>query len=185
MLDFIVEILEENPLVTVSNLNKELRRRYPNKPEICDKTLSNAIDSLAFTLKLSRDTSAQRNSWDKSRPKTTSWMDDECGSRKFIKNLHWRIWMHHPHQTQFWPIKKRTTIISTGFDPIWQQRYRLRRYQLPPRFDALHRFTVRDEERHVLSVSYRSQCECNCLIWFKSRRPYAVRQCAESPQPGW
>ena len=25
MLDFIVEILEENPLVTVSNLNKELR----------------------------------------------------------------------------------------------------------------------------------------------------------------
>ena len=61
MLDF-VEILEENPLVTVSNLNKELRRRYPNKPEICDKTLSNAIDGLAFTLKLSRDTPAQRNS---------------------------------------------------------------------------------------------------------------------------
>ena len=33
MLDFIVEILEEHPLVTVSNLNKELRRRYPNKPK--------------------------------------------------------------------------------------------------------------------------------------------------------
>ena len=69
--------------------------------------------------------------------------------------------MQHPHQTQFWPIKKRTTSISTGFDSIWQQRYRLRRYQLPPRFDALHRFAVRDEERHVLSVSYGSQCECN------------------------
>ena len=62
MLYFIVEILEETPLVTVSNLNKELRRRYPNKPEICDETLSNAIDGLAFTLKLSRDTPAQRNS---------------------------------------------------------------------------------------------------------------------------
>ena len=62
MLDFIVEILEENPLVTVSNLSKELRRRYPNTPEICVKILSNAIDGLAFTLKLSRDTPAQRNS---------------------------------------------------------------------------------------------------------------------------
>ena len=62
MLDFIVEILEENALVTVSNLNKELRRRYPNKPVICDKSLSNAIDGLAFTLKLSHDTPSQRNS---------------------------------------------------------------------------------------------------------------------------
>ena len=62
MLELIVGILEENSLVTVSNLNKELRRRYPNKPEICDKTLSNAIDGLAFTLKLSRDTPAQQNS---------------------------------------------------------------------------------------------------------------------------
>ena len=62
MLDFIVEMLGENPLVTVSNLNKELRRRYPNTPEVCDKTLSNAIDCLAFTLKLSRDTPAQQNS---------------------------------------------------------------------------------------------------------------------------
>ena len=50
----------------------------------------------------------------------------------------------------------------TGFDPIWQQRYRLCRYQFSPRFDTLHRFAVRDEERHVLSVSYGSQFECNC-----------------------
>ena len=49
--------MEDNPLVTISNLNKKLRRRYPNKPEICDKTLC-----LAFTLKLSRDSPAQQNS---------------------------------------------------------------------------------------------------------------------------
>ena len=159
MLDFIVEILEANPLVTVSNLNIELRRRYPNKPEICDKTLSNAIDGLAFTLKLRRDTPAQRNSSKTKvdRKQHVEWMMS-VEVVYSLKKLH----LQHPHQTQFWLIKERTTIFSIRFDPIWQQCCRLRRYQLPPRFDPLHRFAVRDEERHVLSVSYESQCECNC-----------------------
>ena len=52
MLDFIVEILEKNPLVTVSNLNKELRRRYPNKPEICDKPIMLGLSRWRTSCKL-------------------------------------------------------------------------------------------------------------------------------------
>ena len=143
MLDFIVDVLEENPPVTVSNLNKELRRRYPNKPEICDKILSNAIDGLAFTLKLSRDTPAQRNNSETKvdGKQHVEWMM----SAEVVNSL--KIYIdefrcNFRTKRNFGRSRKRTTIISTGFDSIWQQRYRLRRYQLPPRFDALHRFAV-------------------------------------------
>ena len=62
MISFVTEKLEDNPMITIKNLNQELRQALPNKPFITDRTLSNAIDGLTFTLKLARNCPAERNS---------------------------------------------------------------------------------------------------------------------------
>ena len=54
--------------VTIGELNAKLRIERPNKPNVHDKTVSNAIDGLAFTLKVSRDSPQDRNS-----AETTAW----------------------------------------------------------------------------------------------------------------
>ena len=64
MLDFIIDCLEMNPLLTLGQLNRKLRDAYPEKPEVSDRTLSSKIEGLAYTLKLSRDSPADRNSLD-------------------------------------------------------------------------------------------------------------------------
>ena len=56
-----IEILSENPTVTLKDLNAILRTRMPEKPRVPMRTLANALDGLAYTVKLSRDVPADRN----------------------------------------------------------------------------------------------------------------------------
>lgn len=56
-----IEILSENPAVTLKDLNAILRTRMPEKPRVHMRTLANALDGLAYTVKLSRDVPADRN----------------------------------------------------------------------------------------------------------------------------
>ena len=48
-----------NSLVTFRKLNLELRRPLPDKPRVCEKAISNAINRPAFTPNLSRDSPKQ------------------------------------------------------------------------------------------------------------------------------
>ena len=57
----IADYLESNPLLTLIEINFRLRANLPQKPTISIKTLSRLIDGLAYTLKLNRDSPAQRN----------------------------------------------------------------------------------------------------------------------------
>ena len=48
----------------MKHINKELQKRLPEKPEISLKTLSNCLEGMAYTLKLSRDVPSDRNRMD-------------------------------------------------------------------------------------------------------------------------
>ena len=55
------EIINENCLLTLTQINHELRRRLPVKPEIHDRTVSRTLDGMLFRVKLARPLPADRN----------------------------------------------------------------------------------------------------------------------------
>ena len=59
-----VDVINENPLYTLKQINEELQRQLPEKPGISLKTLSNCLEGMAYTLKLSRDVHSERNRMD-------------------------------------------------------------------------------------------------------------------------
>ncbi|XP_072025585.1 uncharacterized protein [Amphiura filiformis] len=61
MRDSLQEIIQESPLLTLEQINDELRRRLPNKPRISKSTLARALDGMLITLKLAEDVPEARN----------------------------------------------------------------------------------------------------------------------------
>ena len=59
-----VDVISENPLYTLKQINEELQGRLPEKPEISLKTLSNCLERMTYTLKLSRDVPSDWNRMD-------------------------------------------------------------------------------------------------------------------------
>ena len=55
-------IIDEEPLLTLNQINAELRRRLPGKPTIDASTLSKTLRGMLITMKLSQDVVSQRNS---------------------------------------------------------------------------------------------------------------------------
>ena len=55
------EIINENCLLTLTQINHELRRRVPVKPEIHYRTISRTLDGMLFRVKLARPLPADRN----------------------------------------------------------------------------------------------------------------------------
>ena len=91
-----VDVISENPLYTLKQINEELQRRLPEKPEISLKTLSNCLEGMVHTLKLSRDVPSDRNRMDvkTDRQNYANWlMGEEVNSLKvfvdeFGVNIH-------------------------------------------------------------------------------------------------
>ena len=61
MRDCLNEILNENCLLTLTQLNQELRQRLPRKPRICDCTVARTLEGMLFRVKLARPVPADRN----------------------------------------------------------------------------------------------------------------------------
>ena len=61
MRDSLEQIINENCLLTLTQINSELRRRLPAKPEIHDRTVSRTLDGMLFRMKLVRPLPADRN----------------------------------------------------------------------------------------------------------------------------
>ena len=55
------EIVDENCLLTLSEINQELRRRLPVKPFVHDRTVGKALDGMLIHIKLVRPLPADRN----------------------------------------------------------------------------------------------------------------------------
>jgi len=55
------EIVDENCLLTLSEINRELRRRLPAKPLVHDRTVGKALDGMLIRIKFARPLPADRN----------------------------------------------------------------------------------------------------------------------------
>ena len=61
MRDCLNDILNENCLLTLTQLNQELRQCLPRKPRICDRTVVRTLEGMLFRVKLARPVPADRN----------------------------------------------------------------------------------------------------------------------------
>ena len=61
MRDCLNEILNENCLLTLTQLNQGLRQRLPRKPRICDRTVARTLEAMLFRIKLASHVPAVRN----------------------------------------------------------------------------------------------------------------------------
>ena len=61
MRDCINEILNENCLLTLQQINEEVRRRLPAKPLVCDRTIGKTMDGMLISVKMARAVPAARN----------------------------------------------------------------------------------------------------------------------------
>ena len=97
------EIINENCLLTLTQINRELGRRLPVKPEIHDRTVSRTLDGMLFRVKLARPLPADRNRPDvlNKRVDYATWfmnyavvrhcvLVDECGYKIWTARSHGR-----------------------------------------------------------------------------------------------
>ena len=61
MRDCINEILNENCLLTLQQINEELRSQLPVKPLVCDRTIGKTMDGMLISIKMARAVPAARN----------------------------------------------------------------------------------------------------------------------------
>ena len=52
--NFAIEVLEQDPLITLAQLNEKIHREFPEKEAFSDAAISRAIGRLGFILKLVR-----------------------------------------------------------------------------------------------------------------------------------
>lgn len=52
MVQTMLEIVQQQPFTTLENINEELRRRRPEKPQVCAKTIARHLDNQLVTLKI-------------------------------------------------------------------------------------------------------------------------------------
>ena len=61
MKDCLNEIVNENCLLTLKQINEELRGRLPDKPPVCDRTTAKTLNGMLIRVKLARLVPADRN----------------------------------------------------------------------------------------------------------------------------
>ena len=54
MKECLSDIVNENRILTLSQINQELRQRLPNKPEIHNRTVSRTLQGMLYRVKLAR-----------------------------------------------------------------------------------------------------------------------------------
>lgn len=59
--EFLGDIINGNCLLTLGEINQELRRRLPAKPLVYDRTIEKALDGMLLLVKLARSLPANRN----------------------------------------------------------------------------------------------------------------------------
>ena len=95
------DILNENYLLTLAQINQELRQRLPRKPTIHDRTLARTLEGMLYRVKLARPLPVERNHPDvlQKRVKYANWfmrhavvnhriLLDECGYNIWTARSH-------------------------------------------------------------------------------------------------
>ena len=103
MRECLEEIINENCVLTLSQINGEFMRRLPDKPLIHDRTIARNLEGMLFRVKLVRPVPAERNRRDilQRRQEYGNWFMnhaimrhcvsiDECGYNIWTARNHWR-----------------------------------------------------------------------------------------------
>ena len=61
MRECLEDIINENCVLALAQINRELRGRLPAKPQIHDRTVARTLDGMLFSVKLARPVPADRN----------------------------------------------------------------------------------------------------------------------------
>ena len=100
MRDSLEQIINENCLLTLAQINSELRRRLPAKPEIHDRTVR-TLDGMLFRVKLVRPLPADRNRPDvlNKRVDYANWFMNHAIVRHsvFVDECGYNIWTARSH----------------------------------------------------------------------------------------
>ena len=101
MRDCLNKILNENCLLTLTQVNQEFRRRIPRKPRICDRTVARTLEGMLFRVKLARPVPADRNRLDviEKRPDYANWFMGHAVVKHtvFIDECGYNIWTARSH----------------------------------------------------------------------------------------
>ena len=101
MRDCLEQIINENCLLTLGQINRELRRRLPVKPEIHDRTVARTLDGMMFRVKLARPLPADRNRPDvlNKRVDYATWFMTHAVVRHcvFVDECGYNIWTARSH----------------------------------------------------------------------------------------
>jgi len=95
MRDSLEQIINENCPLTLTQINSELSRRLPAKPEIHDRTVSRTLDGMLFRVKLVRPLPADRN-----RPDVLNKRVDHANwfmNHAVVRNCGYNIWTARSH----------------------------------------------------------------------------------------
>ena len=131
MRECLEQIINENCLLTLAQLNRELRRRLPVKPEIHDRTVARTLDRMLFRVKLARLLPADRNRPDvlnKQADYTTWFMNhavvrhcvfvDECGYNIWTARSHGRALQGERAYRQVCGQRGRNLTVTMAISPI-------------------------------------------------------------------
>ena len=101
MRECLEEIINENCVLTLSQINGELRRRLPAKPLIHDRTIARNLEGMLFRVKLVRPVPADRNRRDilQRRQEYGNWFMNHAIMRHcvFIDECGYNIWTARNH----------------------------------------------------------------------------------------
>ena len=61
MRNFLNDIINENCLLTLAQINQELKQRHPPKPAIHDRTVARTLEGMLYRVELARPLPAERN----------------------------------------------------------------------------------------------------------------------------
>ena len=101
MREYLEEIINENCVLTLSQINGELRRRIPAKPLIHDRTIARNFEGMLFRVKLVRPVPEDRNRRDilQRRQEYGNWLMNHAIMRHcvFIDECGYNIWTARNH----------------------------------------------------------------------------------------
>lgn len=101
MRDCLEQIINENCVLTLVQINRELRRRLPQKPEIHESTVARTLNGMLFTIKLVRPLPIDRNRPDviAKRREYADWFMNHAILRNcvFIDECGFNVWTARSH----------------------------------------------------------------------------------------
>ena len=124
------DILNENCLLTLAQINQELRQRLPRKPTIHDRTVARTLEGMLYRMKLARPLPVERNRPDvlQKRVDYANWFMrhavvnhsifvDECGYNIWTARSHGRARMGERAYRQVCGQRGRNVTVALAISP--------------------------------------------------------------------